>query len=277
MRSLLKKNIINFIRFIPHKLRKYFLFILADSLKYKDGKLGREAILDFNVLENLKLDSYYLSIYYSSLYKAGDEKNDNVYKLLRHINLYTYIINIIEKGIEGDFAECGCFNGNSLFATKKILDDNNSKKAIHVFDSFEGGLSEFKKQDFEDSSIKSLDEAILVKEQFSSSFKMLSNKISESNNIFLNKGWIPSVLEKEKDRKYAFVHIDVDLFEPTYYSHKYFFERLSPGGIIVCDDYGYSQFPGAAKAVEKFISSISSHSYTHFLKHSFGTSVIIKK
>ena len=277
MRSLLKKNIVNLIRFIPYRLRKSFLYILADTLKNKDGKLGREAILDFNALQNLNLDSYYLSIYYSSLYKAGDEKTDNVYKLLRHLNLYTYISNIIKNEVEGDFAECGCFNGNSLFATKKILDDNNSKKSIHVFDSFEGGLSEFIKKDFEGCSINSFDEAIMVKKQFSSSYRRLLNKVSESNNIFLNKGWIPSILEKEKDRKYAFVHIDVDLFEPTYYSHKYFFERLNPGGIIVCDDYGYSQFPGAAKAVEQFISSISSHSYSHFLKHSFGTSVIIKK
>jgi len=277
LRSLIKTNLVNLIRFIPYKFRKSFLYLLADSFKSKNGRLGREAILDFNVLQNLNLDSYYLSIYYSSLYKAGDEKTDNIFKLLRHLNLYTYITNIIEKGIEGDFAECGCFNGNSLFATKKILDDNNSKKSIHVFDSFEGGLSEFTKKDFEDSSIKSIEEAYKVKKQFSSSFKRLSNKISESNNIFLNKGWIPNILEMEKDRKYAFVHIDVDLFEPTYESHKYFFDRLSSGGIIVCDDYGYSQFPGAAKAVEKFISSIPSNTYTHFLKHSFGTSVIIKK
>ena len=79
-----------------------------------------------------------------------------------------------------------------------------------------------------------------------------------------------------KPRKYSFVHIDVDLYQPTLDSHEYFFERLHKGGIIVCDDYGYSQFPGASLAVDKFISSLSRDSYSHFFKHSFGTSVIIK-
>ena len=106
---------------------------------------------------------------------------------------------------------------------------------------------------------------------------MLLKKVSKLNNIHLNKGWIPNVLKIEADRKYSFVHIDVDLFEPTFYAHKYFFERLSPGGIIVCDDYGYNIFPGAAKAVEEFVSSIPSQSVSYFIKHSIGTSVIIKK
>ena len=52
------------------------------------------------------------------------------------------------------------------------------------------------------------------------------------------------------ERTFAFVHVDVDLFQPTYDSLKFFCERLVPGGVVVCDDYGFNTCPGARRAVE---------------------------
>ncbi|MFW5652494.1 MAG: TylF/MycF/NovP-related O-methyltransferase [Planctomycetota bacterium] len=40
------------------------------------------------------------------------------------------------------------------------------------------------------------------------------------------------------DRRYRFVHIDVDVYEPTLACLEFFWPRLSPGGAIVIDDYG---------------------------------------
>ena len=54
--------------------------------------------------------------------------------------------------------------------------------------------------------------------------------------------------------KFSFVHIDVDLYEPTHDSLSFFYERLVPGGIIVCDDYGSEACPGAYKACNDFIA-----------------------
>ncbi|HBH79257.1 MAG TPA: hypothetical protein DDY39_05465, partial [Nitrospira sp.] len=70
------------------------------------------------------------------------------------------------------------------------------------------------------------------------------------------KGWIPDRFPEVKERRFAFVHIDVDLYQPIMDSLKFFFPRLLPGGIIVVDDYGYSIFPGAKKAVDEFRSGI---------------------
>ena len=233
-------------------------------------------IFDESVIEGLKAENEYKEIYINSLFKAGDQKTNNIYKILRHLSLYSFIEDVIKRGIKGDFAECGCWNGNSLFATKFFIDKYNLKKSFHIFDSFEGGLSEFKNQDFKNSSIKSIIEAKKIKNQFSSSHEQLLNKTSNLKNIKINKGWIPKVFKTQEERDYCFVHIDVDLYEPTLESHKYFFERLNKGGVIICDDYGYKQFPGAKVAVDEFISSLPKKSYSHFIKPSIGTSIIIK-
>ena len=276
MNYYIKNILIRFSRLLPSKFRKKLLFLLNQSFRSKAGFVKEYAIFDFNTLDTLNNNNEYLDIYRKSLSKAGDESTDNIYKLLRHMNLYSYIENILVNDTQGDFAECGCWNGTSLFATKYFIDKHKSTKHIHIFDSFEGGLSEFMKEDYIGGLIKSKNEAQEVREQFSSSYPLLKRKLSKYDQISLNKGWIPEVFKAQEERLYSFVHIDVDLFEPTFESHKYFFDRLSKGGIIVCDDYGYKQFPGAAKAVDSFIEMIPKDSYSHFIKHSFGTSIIIK-
>ena len=166
--------------------------------------------------------------------------------------------------------------GILFFATKYLIDKHNLRKSFHIFDSFEGGLSEFKDNDFKNSSIKSNFEANEVRRNFVSSYEKLIEKTSHLKLLYINKGWIPDVFKNEEERKYCFVHIDVDLYEPTLESHKYFFKRLNKGGIIVCDDYGYNQFPGAKVAVDEFIRSLPKGSYSHFIRPSIGTSIIIK-
>ena len=231
---------------------------------------------DESVIEGLNQENEYKKIYKESLIKAGDQKTDNIYKILRHLTLYSYIEDVIRREIKGEFAECGCWNGNSLFATKFFIDKYNIKKSFHIFDSFEGGLSEFKSEDLKNSSIKSNSEAEKVKKIFSSSYQQLLKKTESLESIYINKGWIPEVFLTQEERNYCFVHIDVDLYEPTLESHKYFFKRLSQGGVIVCDDYGYKQFPGAKVAVDEFISSLPKGSYSHFIRPSIGTSILIK-
>ena len=62
-------------------------------------------------------------------------------------------------------------------------------------------------------------------------------------------GWIPNAFPAEPGDRYRFVHLDVDLYEPTRDSLNYFYPRLVPGGMIVSDDYGW---PGARKAIDEF-------------------------
>ena len=269
LRNSAKVTLIRIFKILTtQKIRKSLMNILS---KNSDAHY-----FDESVIEGLNQKNEYKKIYKKSLVKAGDQETDNIYKILRHLSLYSYIEDVIRREIEGEFAECGCWNGNSLFATKFFIDKYSLRKSFHIFDSFEGGLSEFKDKDLKNSSIKSNSEAERVKDFFSSSYLQLVKKTENLESIFINKGWIPDIFKTQEERNYCFVHIDVDLYEPTLESHKYFFKRLSQGGVIVCDDYGYKQFPGAKVAVDEFIRSLPKGSYSHFITPSIGTSIIIK-
>jgi hypothetical protein len=71
--------------------------------------------------------------------------------------------------------------------------------------------------------------------------------------VSLYKGWIPSRFDDVRGRRFSFLHIDVDLYEPTLDSMTFFYPRINRGGIVVCDDYGFNTCPGVTKAIDEFL------------------------
>jgi O-methyltransferase len=101
-------------------------------------------------------------------------------------------------------------------------------------------------------------------------YEIAKNNLSRFNNVNLIKGWIPEVFDKLKDSRYSFVHIDVDLYEPTLKSVEYFWDKIISGGIMVCDDYGSSKTIGARKAIDDFFGS------NKVIELTTGQAIIIK-
>ncbi len=150
---------------------------------------------------------------------------------------------ISSKGISGDTAECGVRFGKSSFMLLNALADQ--ERPHHLFDSFEG-LSEPRAQDasigfreWEEGEM-SADESAALK------------NLSAFPNCVLHRGWIPDRFADAADRRFACVHIDVDLYDPTRTSLEFFYPRMAQGGFIVCDDYGLASCPGATKAFDEF-------------------------
>jgi hypothetical protein len=83
---------------------------------------------------------------------------------------------------------------------------------------------------------------------------VLKRNLSGFADYHIYKGWIPERFSEIADRTFSFVHIDVDLYQPTLDSMKFFYPRLNRGGILVCDDYGFQTCPGATQAVSEFLA-----------------------
>jgi hypothetical protein len=68
------------------------------------------------------------------------------------------------------------------------------------------------------------------------------------------KGLIPDSLVCAERHQFKLVHIDVDLYEPTWDSLQFFYPRMVSGGVILFDDYGFTSCPGARKATDSFFA-----------------------
>jgi O-methyltransferase len=153
------------------------------------------------------------------------------------------------KGVEGDTAECGSYVGCSSYAICSAT--LGEGRHHHIFDSFEG-LSAPTDEDRTDSP----DILKWKKHDLSIPEWRVRQTLAKFPDVHLYKGWIPERFSEVADRQFAFAHIDVDLYQPTLDSIRFFYPRLATGGLIVCDDYGFSACPGAFNAMNEYAAEV---------------------
>jgi len=74
------------------------------------------------------------------------------------------------------------------------------------------------------------------------------------NNIQLVPGYFEHTLPKVADRAFSFVHLDCDAYDAYRECLNFFYQRLSPGGVILFDEYNDPPWPGCNRAVDEFLS-----------------------
>ncbi len=140
------------------------------------------------------------------------------------------------KKIKGDIAEVGVYKGGSA----KLICEAMEYKTLHLFDTFQG-LPDLSNQD---------DSNQFQKGFFSASLDEVKKYLKNYKNVCFYQGLFPSTAEPIKNTKFSFVHLDVDLYQSTLESVKFFYPRMSKGGIIISHDY--INIPGVRKAVDEF-------------------------
>lgn len=167
---------------------------------------------------------------------------DQDFNAHRHFALWQLLR--MNAGVEGDTAECGVYRGASSWLICAANSAQDPKREHHLFDSFEG-LSEPEARDGKTWN----------KGHLAAGEDLVARNLERfGSQLRFHKGWIPERFHEVADRKFSFVHIDVDLHQPTFDSIAFFYERMSPGGMIVCDDYGFGTCPGATQAVDSFLA-----------------------
>ncbi|HEX4823524.1 MAG TPA: TylF/MycF/NovP-related O-methyltransferase [Candidatus Polarisedimenticolaceae bacterium] len=144
--------------------------------------------------------------------------------------------------VPGDTAECGVNLGASSYLICRANAASRQEKWHHGFDSFEG-LSQPGAQD--GSFWKGGDLAV--------SLETAAANLAGFSRCRLYKGWIPERFPEVAGRSFSFVHVDVDIYEPTKASVEFFYPRLAVGGLLVCDDYGFTTCPGATRSIDEFL------------------------
>jgi hypothetical protein len=162
------------------------------------------------------------------------------------------------RSLPGRWAECGVFAGTmslALCLAARAEQPGFDGSGLHLVDSFEG-LSAIQEAD---TSIRRGEDGgeeriapPATRTNFAVPIEHVRAAMAQFPGCALHKGWIPAVLAELPESAWSFVHVDVDLHEPTLACLEYFYPRLSPQGVIACDDYGSPAFPGARRAWDAF-------------------------
>lgn len=208
---------------------EFLQFIFAEFVcgliypKYKFSEFGRSFLEDEDFI---------------SLFKTL-VRGENFHALDRKFVL-SQLMNVVAN-VPGDTVECGVFEGASSYLICRRI--QGLGKRHHVFDSFEGV-----------SEPGDMDGAHWQKGVLSCSVESVGHRLREFPFVQLYKGWIPARFGEVADNKFCFVHIDVDLYQPTSDALEFFYSRMSKGGVMLFDDYGFTTCPGARRAIDEFLS-----------------------
>jgi len=208
--------------------------ISGDRLKFKRWaiSLGQRALLR----RNLFLTSAMPHLYRERILDITDRMD-----YVRNSCLELAAYDLQQEKVPGAVAEVGVYRGD--FAQK--IHEAFPERTLYLFDTFEGFHDEDKnfdlKRKFHDHH-----------EDFSNtSVELVLSKMRHPEKCVIKKGRFPETANGVEGN-FAFVSLDADLFLPILEGLKFFYPRLSPGGMIFVHDYAGTGYQGVRQAVREF-------------------------
>lgn len=176
----------------------------------------------------------------------------------RGFALYQAVRYILSRNITGALVECGVWKGGScMLACCTALEEGRSDRDFYLYDTFTG-MSEPTEHDRVAYSGRH------VKERWEENFsswgvpreaveKHLESTGYPMERLRFVEGKVEQTLERTVPDRISLLRLDTDWYESTARELEILYPRLSPGGVLIIDDYGH--FTGARKAVDEYFSS----------------------
>jgi len=195
----------------------------------------------------IKLPDFEKSFEYENNFYLSCYPN-RIHKIIAQYELFKNTINI-----DGEIVECGVFKGSSLIRFgifREIFKINKKIIGFDTFDKFhETAYDDDKKirQNFVNGAgIDSIGKdqllSILTKKNINNLIDLIEGNILET---------IPSYVKKNPNLQISLLNLDTDIYEPTKIILEYLYPKITPGGILILDDY--NTFPGETMAVNEFL------------------------
>lgn len=151
------------------------------------------------------------------------------------------------KQLDGDFVECGvnrAFLSSSVMAYVDFESLKNRK--FYLFDTFSGLIEE----------LITLEDRAAHRHHYSDCYEFVVNSFNDYSNVVIVRGAVPTTLDQVKIDRVAYLSIDMNCAMPEIAALEYFWPKMTPGGIIILDDYGFDGHIAQKKGADEFASSI---------------------
>ncbi len=161
--------------------------------------------------EELSIEKEKIIDYFMSL------KFDTRLALLRQI-----ADEINECGVKGSVAELGVFKGEFSKYINRVFPD----RQLYLFDTFSG----FDQKDIDNENKGDFSNSV-AGEFCNSDVDLVLNKMMYKENCIVKKGYFPESAS-DVNETFAFVSLDVDLYQPILEGLKFFYPKMSDGDIL---------------------------------------------
>ena len=168
---------------------------------------------------------------------------------------------VVRAGIEGDIAECGVWRGGSMqIAARTLIDEGDTSRTLHLYDTFEYmPPAEDRDVDFNGYPAADYYPALTPLEEyrylpFDEVRAALEATGYPAERMHWVKGLVEETLPEHAPERLALLRLDTDLYRSTRHELECLFPRITPGGILIIDDYGHLE--GSRRAVDEYLATL---------------------
>jgi hypothetical protein len=153
--------------------------------------------------------------------------------------------------VPGDFVECGVNAGFMSSAIMQRLKWNMVARRFYLIDTFAGPvLSQFSQDEVLKKRLAIAEDAIQAG-AYVTDFERIRANFAEWPNALPVQGAVPDILPALGIEAVAFLHIDMNCALPERAALEFFWDRLSPGAVVLLDDYGYRGHECQREAIDE--------------------------
>jgi O-methyltransferase len=190
------------------------------------------------------------------------------------VTLARAVDRVIEHGIPGAFVECGVYMGGNIEVMIRALQRHGvSDCDIYLYDTFAGMPKPEERDDDEIGGMaKASWEAHRTKEDgdrgsnwMKAGVELVRQRIEPlgypDKHLHFVKGMVEDTIPANMPEKIAILRLDTDFYASTKHELQHLYPRLSPGGILIIDDYG--AFPGSRQATDEYAAEHGINWFLH--------------
>jgi len=179
----------------------------------------------------------FISIYKESLTRFGQKC-----EIRDYLDLCQGLLHVVRSKIPGGIAEFGSYKGHSGYLIAQTLKELKSDKPVLLFDMFQ----EFPKERLGIDYFWDGHEV---------NFEEVREKFRGFDNVQLVKGDFTETIRQFPDLQLSLIYIDCDSYRATKFLINHLFHKhLSPGGLLIIEDYGHPALLGSRLAVHESLN-----------------------
>jgi len=170
--------------------------------------------------------------------------------LKRMDHMLDCLLDVVRRKVPGDLAEIGVWRGGVgilMRAVLRALGDTGRK--VWLADSFQGHPHPDPRQypADRDDPHRTFRELVVAQDTVQQNFERYG--LGDGQVCYL-PGWYRDTLPVAPIDRIALLHLDCDMYESNIVALRSLYDKVSPGGYVVIDDYG--AIAGCRKAVDDF-------------------------
>jgi SAM-dependent methyltransferase len=154
--------------------------------------------------------------------------------------------------LPGDFVECGVNRGFLSSAIMFLLDWDQTGRIFYLLDTFKGIDERFLSDADREQGVIARNARDVASGFYTFDVNSVRKNFAEWKNIKIVAGSIPETLSEISSRQIAFLHIDLNCSLPEVAAADALWDRLSPGGFVLLDDYAYHGFRSKKLGMDEF-------------------------